>query len=401
MPAENQFSDHLRAAVLQPLNWLLLACPIAFLIRYIPGWRNETFLFVVAGIAIIPMAALMGRATEQLSERAGAGVGGLLNATFGNAAELIIGLMALSKGLIGVVKASITGSIIGNLLLVLGVSMFAGGLRFSRQTFNQTAARAFATSLGLAAIGLIIPTVFHRASDHQPAIWSPQMERNLSLAIATVLLLTYVLWLVFSLVSHKAVFSGPSATEIEKQETNEATWSVATSSAVLGLATILVAFMSEFLVGSVESAGQALGLTQVFVGVIIVAIIGNAAEHSNAVWFAVKNKMDLSLGIAIGSSLQIALFVTPMLLFASYLFGNPMNLEFSLPEIASISLAIWIVSQISGDGESNWLHGAQLISAYLIIAILFFCLPKPNDARPINGTSNLQRSVNFETMQYS
>lgn len=362
----------------QPLNWLLLACPAAFLIRFIPHWKNETLLFVIAGIAIIPLAAWMGRATEQLSERAGAGVGALLNATFGNAAELIIGLMALSKGLIGVVKASITGSIIGNLLLVLGVSMFAGGLRFTKQTFNRTAAHAFATSLGLAAIGLIIPTVFHRAADHHPASWSPQMERNLSLAIAAVLLLTYVLWLVFSLISHKSLFTGPSADNSESEANDQATWSPLMSSTVLGTATILVSFMSEFLVGSVQSAGHALGLTEVFVGVIIVAIIGNAAEHSTAVWFAMKNKMDLSLGIAIGSSLQIALFVTPVLLFASYLLGSPMTLEFSLPEIAAIGLAIWIVSQISSDGESNWLQGAQLIGAYMIIGILFYCLPEPH-----------------------
>jgi Ca2+:H+ antiporter len=327
----------------------------------------------------------MGRATEHLGARAGHGIGGLLNATFGNAAELIIALMALSKGLIGVVKASITGSIIGNILLVLGASILAGGMRFPRQTFNQTAARISATSLSLAAVGLIIPTIFHLAADRQPGGWSPQAEQSLSLAIAAVLFITYILSLVFSLITHKELFGGEVGGKGERGEENHAAWSVSKAITILALATMLVAFMSEFLVSSVEAARESLGLTEVFVGVIIVAIIGNAAEHSTAVSVALKNKMDLSLGIAIGSSLQVALFVTPVLLFASYLFGRPMNLEFSLPEIAAVALAVWIVAGISGDGECNWLEGVQLLSVYLIIAILFFFLPEP--AHVQNGMS--------------
>ncbi|MGE5058417.1 MAG: calcium/proton exchanger [Betaproteobacteria bacterium] len=371
--------------MLQPLDWLLLALPAALAIRYVPAWKNEAMLFIISGIAIIPLAGWMGRATEHLGARAGHGIGGLLNATFGNAAELIIALMALSKGLIGVVKASITGSIIGNILLVLGASILAGGMRFTRQTFNQTVARISATSLNLAAIGLIIPTIFHMAADRQPGGWSPQAEQSLSLAIAAVLFITYILSLVFSLITHKELFGGEVGGKGERGEENHAAWSVSKAITILALATMLVAFMSEFLVSSVEAARESLGLTEVFVGVIIVAIIGNAAEHSTAVSVALKNKMDLSLGIAIGSSLQVALFVTPVLLFASYLFGRPMNLEFSLPEIAAVALAVWIVAGISGDGECNWLEGVQLLSVYLIIAILFFFLPEP--AHVQNGKS--------------
>ena len=363
----------------QPLDWLLIALPAALAIRYVPGWRNETLLFLVAGIAVIPLAGWMGRATEHLGTRAGPGIGGLLNATFGNAAELIIALMALSQGLIGVVKASITGSIIGNILLVLGASMIAGGSRFQRQTFNETVARLSATSLSLAAIGLIIPTVFHVAAGQQPGGWSPQAELRLSLGICAVLFGTYILSLVFSLVTHKELYAGdPHAAD--SHDVDDA-WPVSTAVIVLVVATVLVAIVSELLVGSVEAARKQLGLTETFVGVIIVAIIGNAAEHSTAITVAFKNKMDLSLGIAIGSSVQVALFVTPVLVFASVLLGNPMNLEFSLPEVAAVVLSVWILSEISGDGECNWLEGVQLLSVYLIIAILFFFLPEPAHVR--------------------
>jgi Ca2+:H+ antiporter len=255
--------------------------------------------------------------------------------------------------------------------------MFGGGLRFSRQRFNQTAARVASTSLTLAAIGLIIPTIFHLTANQQPGGWSPQAEQRLSVSIATVLFLTYVLSLVFSLVTHKELFAGDASVAEKRQGDHAVPWSVTKSLVVLGVSTVLVAIMSELLVGSVESARQRLGLTEVFVGVIVVAIIGNAAEHSTAVSMAIKNQMDLSLGIAIGSSLQIALFVTPVLIFASYLFGRPMNLEFSFPEIAAVVLSVWIVGEISGDGECNWLEGAQLLSVYVIIAILFFFLPEP------------------------
>jgi Ca2+:H+ antiporter len=344
---------------LQPLDWLLLALPVAVALRVVPAWHNDTALFFAAGVAVVPLAGWMGRATEHLAARSGPAIGGLLNATFGNAAELIIALLALRNGLIGVVKASITGSIIGNILLVLGAAMVAGGLKYSQQTFSRTVARVSATSLSLAAIGLIIPTVFHRAANQQPGGWTPEAEQRLSLAIAVVLFATYLMSLVFSLITHRDLFGGDRTHEHEGP-----VWSATTATGVLAVATALVAVMSEFLVGSIEAARAGLGLTEVFVGVIIVAV---------------KNQMDLSLAIAVGSSLQIALFVTPVLIFASYLVGQPMNLEFTLPEVAAVVLSVWIVAGISGDGECNWLEGVQLLSVYLIIAVLFFFLPEVHD----------------------
>lgn len=387
--ASPRASAHVRGFFQTPLDWLVLAVPVAFAIRFVPAWNNASLLFVVAGAGIIPLAGWLGRATEQIAAHTGAGIGGFLNATFGNAAELIIALMALSKGLTTVVKASLTGSIIGNLLLVLGASAFAGGLRFSHQRFNKTAARVSATAMSMGAAALIIPTVFHVTANARPGGWSAAAEQKLSLAIAVVLFLTYVATLLFSLKTHKALFVGQS--EAEK---HEPTSSLARAVMLLGMATILIAFLSEFLVRSIEAARQSLGLTQTFVGVIVVALVGNAAEHTTAVWAALKNKMDLSLNIAVGSSLQIALFVTPMLVFASYAFSRPMDLEFSLPEIVAIAVAIWIAQQISGDGESNWLEGVQLLSVYVIMAILFFFLPEtvhPNPAdSPTQGPAASQ-----------
>jgi Ca2+:H+ antiporter len=356
------------------LDWLLVFLPIALALRFWPGAQSDTALFFCSGLAIIPLAGIMGRATEHLAARLGQGIGGLLNATFGNAAELIIALMALHKGLIGVVKASITGSIIGNILLVFGAAALAGGWKHPQQRFNRTAVQTATTSLLLAAIGLLIPTVFHYSAAARPGGWTPALEQKLSLAIAVVLFLTYLCTLVFSLLTHKQLFDGTAAGHGEP-ESEAPSWSVAKSLLVLLVATAAVACLSEFLVGSVEAARTRLGVTEVFVGIIVVAIIGNAAEHSTAVWTAMKNKMDLSLGIAIGSSLQIALFVAPVLVFVSYLFGQPMDLEFTIPEVVAVIVAVMIVAEISNDGETNWLEGVQLLSVYLILAILFYFLP--------------------------
>jgi Ca2+:H+ antiporter len=355
------------------LDWLLIFVPVSVAIKYVPAWHNESALFVCSCIAIIPLAGIMGRATEHLSERLGEGVGALLNATFGNAAELIIALMALHKGLIGVVKASITGSILGNVLLVFGVSALAGGLKHTHQRFNRTAIQTSTTSLMLAAIGLLIPAVFHHTAARRPSGWQPEMEQRLSLAIAIVLFATYVCTLVFSLLTHRQLFA--SGGHEEKKSPTHAGWSRGKSILVLVVATSLVAWLSEFLVGSVEAARERWGVTEVFVGVIVVAIIGNAAEHSTAVLMALKNKMDLSMGIAIGSSLQIALFVAPLLVFVSYFLGHPMDLEFSVPEIVAVIVAVFIAAEISNDGETNWLEGVQLLSVYVILGILFYALP--------------------------
>ena len=381
-----------RRSWLKPsLDWLLIFVPVAVALRFVPGLENPTALFIVSCLAIIPLAGWMGRATEHLAEHLGQGVGGLLNATFGNAAELIIALFALSKGLDGVVKASITGSIIGNILLVLGLSFLGGGVKFRAQKFNRTAASMNATALTLAAIALIIPTVFHQAAASVPIAqggWTPAKEQSLSLAIAIVLILTYAVTLLFSLVTHRELFVGEKShgvvAEVGKERTEAedmgVAWSVGKSVGILVGATSLVALVSEFLVGAVEGARETLGLTEVFVGVIVVAIIGNAAEHSSAILMALRDKMDLSLGIALGSSLQVALFVAPVLLFASYLFGRPMNLEFTIPEVVAVVASIIIVEQISGDGESNWVEGVQLLSVYAVLGILFYFLPDAHHA---------------------
>lgn len=331
------------------LDLLLVFVPVAVALRYVPGWEHPTALFVASALGLIPLAGWMGRATEEIAHHLGQGIGGLLNATFGNAAELIIALVALQAGKTEVVKASIIGSIVGNLLLVLGAAVFAGGLRFPQQRFNQTGARASCTALMLAASALVVPTVFRISSNHAPHGWSAVAAQNLSLALALVLLATYVALLIFSLGTHRNLFAGETPDEDSpaghaagaRPAGFTVEGSLRNAIIVLGAATAAVAWLSEFLVGSVEAARTSLGVTELFVGVIVVAIVGNAAEHSTAVTVALKDKMDLALGIAVGSSLQIALFVAPVLIFASYAFGRPLSLEFSLPEVAAVVAATW------------------------------------------------------------
>jgi Ca2+:H+ antiporter len=356
------------------MNWLLLFVPAALVLRFWPGLENPTALFICSAIAIIPVAGWIGRATEELAARVGEALGGLLNATFGNAAELIIAGMALSKGLTGVVKASITGSIIGNILLVLGLSALFGGIKHKEQVFNKSGARTSVVSLSLAAIALIIPTVFHMTAAASPTGWSPPVEHKLSLGMALVLFITYICVLVFTLGTHKHFFIGCEG-ELEEEVEHWPRWK---SIAVLVAATAVVAVLSEFLVGTIEAVRASFGVTELFVGVIVVAIVGNAAEHSTAITMAMKNKMDLSVGIAIGSSLQVALFVAPVLVFLSYFLGRPMDFEFTPPEIFAVVASVYIIFQISGDGETNWIEGVQLLSLYLILGILFFYLPEPH-----------------------
>ena len=328
-------------------------------------------VFACSALAIVPLASLMGEATEALASRLGAGVGGLLNATFGNAAELVLALVALQRGYPEIVKASLTGSIIGNTLLVLGAAMLLGGARRERQTFGRAAATASSTLLLLAAIALVVPAAFRLTSAGAlPAARASAIEHGLSLFIAAVLFTAYLLGLLFSLRTHRHLFVG------EPAHASAPSPRVGPALATLLVATVLVAAMSELLVGAVEGATHALGLTPLFVGVVVVAVVGNAAEHSTAVVAAIRGRMDLALHVAVGSSTQIALFVAPALVFASRLMaGRAMDLLFTPFEVLAMLAAALIVHVVSADGESNWLEGAMLIAVYLVFAIAFFFLP--------------------------
>ena len=354
-------------SVRQPVALLMLAFPLALAAR-VQGWPPLA-IFALSGLAIVPLAAWIGTATEHLAAHTGPGIGSLLNATFGNAAELIIAFVALRAGLATVVKASITGSIIGNILFVLGAALLAGGWGRERQTFSRTAAGVGATQLTLAVIGLLIPAVF----DYTLARGNPgrrgSLEEQLSLVVAGLLILSYVLGLLFSLRTHRQIYA---ARQGEPGHGPAATWTTRRSAGVLLAATAGVAVMSETLVQSLEAAVKVLGWSDIFVGVILVPIIGNAAEHLTAVGVARKNQADLALGIALGSSTQIALFVAPVLVFASLLFARPMDLLFNPFELVAVGLAVLIVNLIAQDGESTWYEGAQLLLAYAIIAAAFF-----------------------------
>lgn len=361
------------------LNSLLVFVPIAMLMEWVlhspPLW-----IFVVSSLAVIPLAGLMGHATEAIADRVGEGLGGLLNATFGNAAELIIAIVALRAGLYDLVKASITGSIIGNVLLVFGLSALVGGWKFQTQRFNRTAAGLGSTLLVLSAVGLVVPAVFHSIV----GTTAPGAERNLSLEISIVLMTTYALSLWFTLRTHRHLYMGDAAAATGEApahgEAEEAGGgphaSLGRSVGTLVLATVGVAVMAEFLVAAAQHTAEELGWSEVFVGVIVVAIIGNAAEHSTAILMAAKNRMDAAINIAVGSSIQIALFVAPLLVFLSYLLGpRPMDLIFTNLEVLAVVTSTVIMAFCANDGESHWMEGVQLLAVYVIIGIAFFFLP--------------------------
>jgi Ca2+:H+ antiporter len=342
---------------------LLIFIPLAFLAE----WTHAAPLarFAVAALGIIPLAGLIGTATEHLAKRTGAGVGSFLNATFGNAAELIICFFALRAGLHEVVKASITGAIIGNLLLVLGAAFLVGGFNREKQTFNRTAAGLSSTLLLLSAIALVIPALFHSVTGGVAAI----SEHELSLTIAVVLFFVYLLSLLFSFKTHRHLYAGELNAKAGKD-----TWSVGLAVGVLLATAIGLGFMSEFLVAAIEPAAKAAGMNQIFVGVILVAIIGNAVEHFSAISFAVKDQMDVTLGIALGGSQQMALFVAPVLVFASYLTAKPMDLNFNLFEVGAVMMSVLTINFVAADGESHWMEGVLLVGVYLILAIAFYFL---------------------------
>jgi Ca2+:H+ antiporter len=336
-------------------------------------------VFFSAALGVIPTAALMGRATEEVAAKSGPGIGGLLNVTFGNAPELIIALFALERGLHEVVKASIVGSILGNILLVMGAAMLAGGLVGNRkiQRFDRTAANVQSLMLILAVAALVMPAIFELVEgqglpgiDQERVTFDDTVE-DLSLAVAIVLIATYVAGLMFSLRTHRELFNPHSEGEAEHDDTWG--WSIRTSVIALAGAGIAVGVMSEILVGSIEAASEAIGLSEFFIGVIVVAIVGNAAEHWVAVLVAIKNKMDLSVNIAIGSSAQIAMFVAPVLVLLSFVLGpGPMPLVFNGFEIAAIFLGVLVAYQVTNEGESTWFEGVQLLALYVIIGLTFY-----------------------------
>ncbi|WP_298911339.1 calcium/proton exchanger [uncultured Nostoc sp.] len=351
---------------------LLLFIPVSLAAHFLE-W-GELIVFITAGLAILPLAAWMGTATEEIAVVVGPSLGGLLNATFGNATELIIALIALNAGLIDVVKASITGSIISNLLLVMGFSMLLGGLRYKEQTFQPIVARVNAASMNLAVIAILMPTAMNYTSQGI----NQQTLQNLSIAVAVVLILVYALTLLFSMKTHSYLYDvGLAEAEAEAEEISisHAKPNMALWVGVLLVCTLLVAIESEMLVDSLEVATSQLGLTALFTGVILVPIVGNAAEHATAVTVAMKDKMDLSLSVAVGSSMQIALFVAPVLVIAGRILGKPMDLDFKPFELVAVVVSVLIANTISSDGRSNWLEGTLLLAAYTVLGFAFYFHP--------------------------
>jgi len=367
---------NLRRFLFSGQGWPYVLVPfIAIAIVLDVAGANSIVIFFASALGVIPTAALMGRATEELAARSGPGIGGLLNVTFGNAPELIIAIFALNKGLQEVVKASLLGSILGNLLLVMGAAMLIGGWGRERQKFVAEAANAQATLLLLAAVALILPALYLLSTGgHLPRLASEATHfgskiEKMSFGVSIVLLLSYAGGLWFSLKTHRDVFNP----ETEDHESAAGAWSVRRSIGALAIAGVAVGVMSEILVGSIESASEGIGLSPFFVSLVIVAIVGNAAEHWVAVYFAARDKVDLSVAIAIGSSAQIALFVMPVLVLLSFVVGPfPLSLEFSGLELGAILLAVLIAAHVSQDGESTWFEGLQLIGVYVVLAIVFF-----------------------------
>ncbi|MBV9358970.1 MAG: calcium/proton exchanger [Chloroflexi bacterium] len=350
-----------------PLNLLVIGLPLAAGARL--AGMSDVVVFILSGVAIVPLAGLIGHATDELGSYVGPGIGGLLNATFGNATELIIVLLALREGLVEVVKASISGSILGNLLLVLGLAFLVGGWRRERQIFNRLQAGASVAVLFLAVVAMVMPAVY-AISVFGTTRTESETELAMSVLVAVVMLVTYAGSLIFSLRTHRELLSSVGHAETEPPQLSRED-----AMLLLAGATVLTAVAAELLVGSIEPTAQALGLSEFFIGVVLVAIIGNAAEHFAAVWLAQQDKMDLALTIAISSGSQVALLVAPFAVLASLVLGHPMALLFNPFELAALILAVLAVSMALQDGESNWLEGLQLLSIYAVLAIVFFYVP--------------------------
>jgi Ca2+:H+ antiporter len=352
------------------LNWLLVFLPITVAVER--QHAPPAVLFFCAALALIPIAGLIVQATEQIASRTGDAVGGLLNATFGNAPELIIGLVALRAGLLDMVRASLIGAILANLLLALGLSFFLGGLRHHVQKFNPTAARTYSTMMLLASMSMVIPSSFSRYFAPESYI---REERLLNVGIAGLLLTAYGLYLWFSLATHAGEFA--SAETVSGGHEHGAPWTKGRAAGTLVIASVLAAWMSEVLVGAAEGTGKALGMSSTFIGIVLLAIVGGAAESGSAIAMARKNKMDLTIGVALGSSIQIALFVAPMLVLASYFPAPaPLHLSFGRAEVGSLFLGVILGTLVCGDGQSNWYKGVQLVTVYSIMALMFYVIPE-------------------------
>lgn len=347
---------------------LLVFIPVSIAAHFLE-W-GETVVFVTAALGIVPLASFMGKATEEIAVVTGPNIGGLLNATFGNATELILAFIALKGGLVGVVKATITGSIVSNLLLVMGFAMLLGGLKFKEQKFQSTVARLNASTMNLAVIALLLPTAVQYTSTGI----EEQTLQNLSVAVAVILILVYGLTLLFSMKTH-AYLCEVADVDLEEGGVGEPKVNLPFWIFILLVVTLAVAVESELLVDSLEVATSQLGLSALFTGVILLPIIGNAAEHATAVTVAMKDKMDLSVSVAVGSSMQIALFVAPVLVIAGWIIGQPMDLNFNPFELVAVTVAVLIANSISSDGESNWLEGSLLLATYAVVAIAFFFHP--------------------------
>jgi Ca2+:H+ antiporter len=341
------------------LRLLLIGVPAAILLRYLNS--APELVFIVTCLGIIPLASVLGEATEELAARTSSRLGGLLNATLGNAAELIIATFAIRAGLLDLVLASITGSILGNVLLIMGLSLLLGGLKNGVQRFDRTQAGVNATMLILAVIGLGVPSLFN----HSIELNSHISVEYLSLSVSVVLIFIYGLWIAYSFTT-----SAPQKTH----KSEEPKWPLSRAIIVLIVSTVFIAWLSEILVGSVEPVVKSWGVTEFFLGIIIIPLVGNAAEHLVGVQTALKNKMELSLAVSVGSSLQVALFVAPLLVFLSLLLGNPLTLIFNQFELIALAAAVMSAAFVSLDGESNWLEGAQLLAVYIILALAFFFL---------------------------
>jgi Ca2+:H+ antiporter len=341
---------------------LLVFVPIAIIARL--AGASPVAVFILSALAIIPLSGVLGAATEAVAEHTSPAIGGVLSATMGNLAELIIATVALRAGLIDLVKASITGSILGNLLLVLGIALFAGGLKYKVQKFNPNLAGASSTVLLIAVFGLVVPTLFHALHPDPARVATVRMSHY----VAPLLIAGYIAWLVFSLWTHSSSFeteAGPPVTVGPK-------WSSKKALIILLAAAIAIGVVAEVLVSATEQAVKGLGLSEFFVGLILIPIIGNAAENSSAIIMALRNRMDLALNIAVGSSIQVALLIAPLLVLLGMVFHQPMDLAFTTMEVASIGLAVLVTSSVIRDAETNWLEGVLLLLAYSVLAVAFF-----------------------------